>query len=118
MTELYRIPGQGYLVGWVYGTEVNPRGHLLGGSSSMNYMVYSRGSSDDWNQYAEVTGDIGWSWDSVRPYFQKVRHPKVLLTDPNQSCFGRMSAGARRRTITPRLESMTLWFIARRASIQ
>ncbi|KAJ7902571.1 aryl-alcohol oxidase [Mycena olivaceomarginata] len=48
-----------------------PRGYLLGGSSSINYMVYSRGSSDDWDQYAEVTGDSGWSWDHVQQYFQK-----------------------------------------------
>ncbi|KAF8146224.1 hypothetical protein K438DRAFT_1509202, partial [Mycena galopus ATCC 62051] len=30
-----------------------------------------RGSSDDWDQYANVTGDIGWSWDSVQQYFRK-----------------------------------------------
>ncbi|KAJ7131737.1 aryl-alcohol oxidase-like protein [Mycena crocata] len=50
---------------------VYPRGHVLGGSSSINFMVYSRGSAEDFNAYAKVTGDLGWSWDSVQKYFRK-----------------------------------------------
>lgn len=34
-------------------------------------MVYTRGSVDDWNRYASVTGDSGWSWNSIFPYFLK-----------------------------------------------
>ncbi|KAK7018507.1 hypothetical protein R3P38DRAFT_2983108 [Favolaschia claudopus] len=73
------LPGSPY--DWNYSTVAQPalqdrvirypRGHILGGSSALNYMVYSRGSKDDWNGYAEMTGDIGWSWDSVQPYFRK-----------------------------------------------
>ncbi|KAF8661637.1 hypothetical protein AX16_001279 [Volvariella volvacea WC 439] len=48
-----------------------PRGYILGGSSSVNYMVYTRGSADDFNKYAEITGDPGWSWDAVQPYILK-----------------------------------------------
>ncbi|KAK1226089.1 hypothetical protein PQX77_010956 [Marasmius sp. AFHP31] len=48
-----------------------PRGFILGGSSSINCMVYTRGSRDDWDRYANVTGDVGWSWDNIQPYIQK-----------------------------------------------
>ncbi|KAG6810942.1 hypothetical protein H0H92_009683 [Tricholoma furcatifolium] len=48
-----------------------PRGHILGGSSSTNWLVYTRGSSDDFDRYANVTGDQGWSWNSMLPYFKK-----------------------------------------------
>ncbi|EIN11653.1 aryl-alcohol oxidase-like protein [Punctularia strigosozonata HHB-11173 SS5] len=45
------------------------RGKLLGGSSSINLMVYTRGSDDDWNKYAELTQDEGWNWNNVQTYF-------------------------------------------------
>ncbi|KAL0571384.1 hypothetical protein V5O48_010572 [Marasmius crinis-equi] len=48
-----------------------PRGFILGGSSSINCMVYTRGTKDDWDRYAHVTGDNGWSWDSIQPYIRK-----------------------------------------------
>ncbi|KAJ6494400.1 alcohol oxidase [Mycena sanguinolenta] len=47
------------------------RGFVLGGSSSVNYLVYTRGSVDDFNRWAKVTGDQGWSWNSLFPYFKK-----------------------------------------------
>ncbi|KAJ3860425.1 aryl-alcohol oxidase [Lentinula novae-zelandiae] len=45
-----------------------PRGFILGGSSSINGMFYTRGSSDDFNRFADTTGDDGWSWDSIQQY--------------------------------------------------
>ncbi|KAF8582565.1 GMC oxidoreductase [Ramaria rubella] len=48
-----------------------PRGHLLGGCSSHNGMYYTRGSSDDYDRFARVTGDPGWSWDNLQPYIRK-----------------------------------------------
>ncbi|KAJ7187767.1 alcohol oxidase [Mycena filopes] len=48
-----------------------PRGHVLGGSSSVNDMVYTRGTRDDWDRFAAVTGDDGWSWDKLLPYFKR-----------------------------------------------
>ena len=36
-----------------------------------DYMVATRGASDDWDRYAEITGDSGWSWDAILPYFKK-----------------------------------------------
>ncbi|KAJ7723574.1 aryl-alcohol oxidase, partial [Mycena metata] len=47
------------------------RGFVLGGSSSVNYMVYTRGSKEDFDRWANVTGDEGWAWDSLVPYFKK-----------------------------------------------
>ncbi|KAK7459558.1 hypothetical protein VKT23_009540 [Stygiomarasmius scandens] len=49
-----------------------PRGFVLGGTSSINFMIWTRGSSELWDQYAETTGDNGWSWDAMEPYWQKV----------------------------------------------
>ncbi|KAF8896765.1 GMC oxidoreductase-domain-containing protein [Gymnopilus junonius] len=48
-----------------------PRGRLFGGSSSVNSLVYSRGSRDDFNRLAAVAGDPGWSWDSILPFMKK-----------------------------------------------
>ncbi|KAJ7497714.1 aryl-alcohol-oxidase from pleurotus Eryingii [Mycena latifolia] len=48
-----------------------PRGFVLGGSSSVNYMAYTRGSREDYDRFARVTGDHGWSWDSLIPYMRK-----------------------------------------------
>ncbi|KAJ7083904.1 aryl-alcohol oxidase-like protein [Mycena epipterygia] len=48
-----------------------PRGFVLGGSSSTNYMAYAIGATDDFNRFANVTGDPGWSWDNLIPYMRK-----------------------------------------------
>ncbi|KAJ7745966.1 alcohol oxidase [Mycena olivaceomarginata] len=48
-----------------------PRAHILGGCTAHNGMVYTRGSAEDYDRYAAVTGDPGWSWDSLLPYFFK-----------------------------------------------
>ncbi|THH14424.1 hypothetical protein EW146_g5913 [Bondarzewia mesenterica] len=49
-----------------------PRGRLLGGTSSINFMLWTRGSVDDYNRYANVSGDQGWSYDSLLPYIKKL----------------------------------------------
>ncbi|KAG5636888.1 hypothetical protein H0H81_006507 [Sphagnurus paluster] len=48
-----------------------PRGHILGGSSSINWCVYTRGSAEDFDRFAEVSGDSGWSWNKLLRYFKK-----------------------------------------------
>ncbi|KAI0717830.1 aryl-alcohol-oxidase from pleurotus Eryingii [Cerioporus squamosus] len=50
------------------------RGHVLGGSSSLNLMVWTRSSRDDFDSYAAVAGDPGWSWSAMQSYFRKVEH--------------------------------------------
>ncbi|KAG6917871.1 hypothetical protein DXG01_000641 [Tephrocybe rancida] len=52
-------------------------GRILGGDSStlisryQDFMAYTRGSSDDYDRYAQMTGDPGWSWEQLQPYFRK-----------------------------------------------
>lgn len=45
-----------------------PRGRVLGGSSSINAMVYIRGHADDFDEWAR-SGNAGWSYSEVLPYF-------------------------------------------------
>ena len=47
-----------------------PRGRTLGGSSSINAMIYIRGSKADYDRWA-AHGASGWGWDDVFPYFLK-----------------------------------------------
>ncbi|KAK0463301.1 alcohol oxidase [Armillaria novae-zelandiae] len=48
-----------------------PRGFGLGGSSTVNYMFYTRGPSQDYDRYAQISGDPGWGWEALQPYFRK-----------------------------------------------
>ncbi|KAF8665591.1 hypothetical protein AX16_000048 [Volvariella volvacea WC 439] len=48
-----------------------PRGRVLGGSSTINYMLWTAGSIDDFDRYAEVSGDPGWNWDNMQQYIRK-----------------------------------------------
>jgi choline dehydrogenase len=47
-----------------------PRGRVLGGCSSVNGLMYSRGHPADYDQWAQM-GASGWSFDDVLPYFRK-----------------------------------------------
>ena len=52
---------------------VTPRGKVIGGSSSINGMVYVRGHAGDYNHWAE-SGATGWSYADVLPYFKRMEH--------------------------------------------
>ena len=68
-------------VNWMYVTEPSPdadnkpsywpRGKVLGGSSSINAMVYVRGNPRDFDEWSEL-GNSGWSYNEVLPYFRKM----------------------------------------------
>jgi choline dehydrogenase len=67
-------------VNWKYQTLANPglngrriywpRGRVLGGSSSINALVYCRGMPADFDDWRQM-GNVGWGWDDVRPYFER-----------------------------------------------
>ena len=66
---------------WLYQTEPDaglngrklryPRGKTLGGCSSINGMIYMRGQSRDYDQWAALTGEDSWRWDRVLPVFKQ-----------------------------------------------
>ena len=54
-----------------------PRGRLIGGSSSVNAMVYMRGQAADYDHWRQL-GNAGWSYDDVLPYFKKAERNERL----------------------------------------
>ena len=54
-----------------------PRGKTLGGSSSINAMLYVRGHKWDYDQWSQL-GNEGWSYEEVLPYFKKAEHNEMF----------------------------------------
>ena len=50
-----------------------PRGKVLGGSTSINSMIYLRGLREDYEHWAAL-GNAGWAWADVLPYFKRAEH--------------------------------------------
>ncbi len=77
-SRLFKTP-----LDWNYETEPQPhlkdrkmywpRGKMLGGSSSMNAMMYIRGNRHDYDEWGEL-GNPGWAFADVLPYFKKAEH--------------------------------------------
>jgi choline dehydrogenase len=69
---------------WLYKTEpdaglggrslIYPRGKVLGGSSSINGMIYMRGQKGDYDHWAELLDDPSWRWDKVLPLFMQTEN--------------------------------------------
>ncbi len=77
-------------VNWLYETEIDegsggrshkwPKGKVLGGSSSINGLLYVRGQSADYDGWAQM-GARGWGWDDVLPYFKKSQNQERGTSD-------------------------------------
>lgn len=65
------------------GSQKQPRGKMLGGSGSLNDMVYARGYPADYELWAAVADD-NWSWPNVLEYFKKSEHlsDERILKEP------------------------------------
>ncbi|MDI9350028.1 MAG: GMC family oxidoreductase N-terminal domain-containing protein [Candidatus Symbiobacter sp.] len=91
-------------VNWGYRTEPDPglggrsdywpRGKLLGGSGSINAMVWIRGHAVDYDAWA-AEGNAGWGWSDVKPWFEQLEQhmtaaaPRPLLDSPLVCVVGR-----------------------------
>lgn len=102
---LQRIPMAGVLLNygherrdWHYRTQPDPsrhnrvepwpRGRLLGGSSSLNGMIYVRGAKEDFDGWADL-GNHGWSYEDVLPVFQSLEdHEFAHTTNPHREQYG------------------------------
>jgi choline dehydrogenase len=77
-------------VNWLYAAEPDPglngqrdhwpRGKLLGGSSSINAMVYIRGQAEDYDDW-ERAGNVGWSWRDVEPAYRAMESGPLHIED-------------------------------------
>jgi choline dehydrogenase-like flavoprotein len=66
-----------------------PRGRALGGTSVINYLIYTRGNRRDFDNW-EKLGNTGWSYRDVLPYFKKSENVKIpsLRTSPYHGTSG------------------------------
>lgn len=77
----------------------NHAGRLLGGSSSVNYGLWTRGHSADYDAWADLVGDKRWSYHSPLPYFKQVETHYDRSADPEKYGFtGPVSTVAGKRT--------------------
>jgi choline dehydrogenase len=60
------------------------QGRMMGGSSSVNGMMYVRGQREDYDGWAAAAGDPSWAWDEVLPYFRK----QTAYQDGDPTYFG------------------------------
>jgi len=80
---------------WMFKTEAEPglngrslnypRGKVIGGSSSINAMIYMRGQSADYDHWRQL-GLTGWGWEDVLPYFK--RHEDHFLGESDHHAVG------------------------------
>ena len=88
---------QNSVIDWSYRTETQttsqlayggvsswPRGRVLGGSSMLNYMLYMRGHSGDYDEWRDDLGLEGWGYDDVLEYFKKSENMESDVEDKDK----------------------------------
>ncbi|MBL8790562.1 MAG: GMC family oxidoreductase N-terminal domain-containing protein [Rhizobiales bacterium] len=68
-------------------TAVYPQARVLGGGSSINAEVYTRGCPEDYDHWAQALGCTGWAWKDLKPYFLK-SEGNTRLTGPEHGTDG------------------------------
>ncbi|MEM8977933.1 MAG: GMC family oxidoreductase N-terminal domain-containing protein [Pseudomonadota bacterium] len=82
----------------IAGRSINwPRGRVLGGSSSINGLLYVRGQAEDYDHWAQL-GCMGWSWENILPYFQRAESWEGDNTDGLRGKSGPLSVQNSRLT--------------------
>ncbi|MGE5617496.1 MAG: GMC family oxidoreductase [Candidatus Woesearchaeota archaeon] len=76
-----------------------PRGKMIGGSSSMNAMLYVRGNRADYDAWESEFGASGWRYDQVLPYFKR-HEANAELSDDYHGTAGELQV-TRRRWLSP-----------------
>ena len=66
-----------------------PRGKM-GGSGSINRMLYIRGRPSDYDEWAEAHGAAGWAWQDVLPVFKRMEQNRHQSDDTRHGCDGPM----------------------------
>jgi choline dehydrogenase-like flavoprotein len=64
-----------------------PQGKVLGGGSSINAQVYTRGHRADYDEWASEEGCVGWSYDEILPYFKR-SEDNIRFADGFHGCGG------------------------------
>ncbi|EIW74583.1 ketoacyl-synt-domain-containing protein [Coniophora puteana RWD-64-598 SS2] len=68
ITHQYPTPPQATLGGEAFSL---PTGRGIGGSSNINWAIWTRGAAIDYDRIADITGDVSWKFDALLPYFKK-----------------------------------------------
>jgi choline dehydrogenase len=107
-------------VNWKYQTAASPglggramywpRGRVVGGSSSINALVYCRGMPADFDDWRAL-GNSGWGWDDVLPYFE--RSERRVAPDGRASTGGSLDV----KDVTPFLHPMREQWLAAAAEL-
>ena len=87
-----------------------PRGRVVGGSSSINALVYCRGMPADFDDWRAL-GNAGWGWDDIRPYFEKSE--RRVAADGRSTSDGALDV----RDVTPFLHPMHKQWLAAAAEL-
>ena len=114
-SKLFKTP-----LDWDYATEPQehlagrsiywPRGKMLGGSTSINAMMWVRGYAADYDSWAEAAG-AGWSYEALLPYFRRAERVEGN-TDPDQGSGGAVHIEHQR---SPRAHTATFLTAVRQA---